>query len=319
MKNKSVCRFTFSLSCYVLGSAMLWVGLSAPVAAADDSQILLRGPGIAITADMARTELLALPRDVRTKLLGNATELQEWLDTVYLRKALAAEAEKNKLDRKSAVSYQLQSARESILANAQLVEAEDLALPRKEALEAQARAEYTADKETYNRPAQTRASHILIRGDDDAARAKAQQLLEQLQAGASFEELARKNSADPGSAARGGSLGWFEPSRMVPEFAAALAKLQKPEELSPLVKSSFGFHIIRLDGRRDAQKQPFDEVREQLIAGLIQKARVNTREAEFKRVGDAAQGNSTALESFLSKERSRNETPAAAPTATTKP
>ena len=283
------------------------VGAQAAAANEDDSRVLVQGAGIVVTSKTAQTELLALPPDARARILSDATQMQQWLDTIYLRKALAAEAEKHKLAQKSAVQYQLQSTRESILANAQLLEAEDAALPPPSTLDAQARAEYTADKERFNRPAQTRASHILVKGTDDAARAKAQELLDQLKAGASFEEIARKNSADPGSAARGGDLGWFAAGRMVPEFDGAVTQLQKPGELSGLVKSQFGYHIIRLDERRPAEQLPYESVKEQLIANLVQKARTKTREAEFKRIGDAAKGDSTALEAFFNRERERNK------------
>lgn len=293
----------------------VWVIANGTARAADDgdNRILIEGAGVAITAKAAQTELLALPPDARTRILSDASQMQQWLDTVYLRKALALEAEKNKLAQKSAVQYQLQSTRESILANAQLLEAEDAALPPLSTLDAQARAEYIADKDRFNRPEQTRARHILVKGTDDAAQGKAQQLLDQLKAGASFEDLARQNSGDPGSAARGGDLGWFSSGRMVPEFEAAVTKLQTPGELSPLVKSQFGFHIIRLEERRPAEQMAYETVKDQLIANLVQKARAKTREAEFKRVGDAAKGNSTALEAFLSQQRERNNVASPAP------
>ncbi len=271
--------------------------------AADGNAVLLQGAGIAITSSQVQTELQALPLDVRTQLLDNTEQMQQWLDTLYLRKALATAGES--LAQKPAVQQKLQQSQETILANAQLQHLEDAAVPRMDLLEAQARVQYKAENERFNSPAQTRASHILIKGSDETARNKAQQLLDQIKAGASFEELARKNSADRGSAARGGSLGSFPAGRMVPAFDAAVQQIQQPGDLSPLIKSQFGYHIIRLDGRQPAQAQSYEEVREQLIAGITQQLRKNTREAELKRLRDAAKGTPEALKAFMNSEKQR--------------
>ena len=271
--------------------------------AADGNAVLLQGAGIAITSSQVQTELQALPLDVRTQLLDNTEQMQQWLDTLYLRKALATAGES--LAQKPAVQQKLQQSQETILASAQLQHLEDAAVPRMDLLEAQARVQYKAENERFNSPAQTRASHILIKGSDETARNKAQQLLDQIKAGASFEELARKNSADRGSAARGGSLGSFPAGRMVPAFDAAVQQIQQPGDLSPLIKSQFGYHIIRLDGRQPAQAQSYEEVREQLIAGITQQLRKNTREAELKRLRDAAKGTPEALKAFMNSEKQR--------------
>ncbi len=271
--------------------------------AADGNAVLLQGAGIAITSSQVQTELQALPLNVRTQLLDNTEQMQQWLDTLYLRKALATAGES--LAQKPAVQQKLQQSQETILANAQLQHLEDAAVPRMDLLEAQARVQYKAENERFNSPAQTRASHILIKGSDETARNKAQQLLDQIKAGASFEELARKNSADRGSAARGGSLGSFPAGRMVPAFDAAVQQIQQPGDLSPLIKSQFGYHIIRLDGRQPAQAQSYEEVREQLIAGITQQLRKNTREAELKRLRDAAKGTPEALKAFMNSEKQR--------------
>ncbi len=290
-----------------LGNTLLCIctmGASVTSSQASDD-VLTQGAGIRITSEQARNELLSLPPEIRANILGDAKATHEWLDTIYLRKALAAKAEAHNLDKKSAVQYQLQSTRESILANAQLHEVEDAALPSMATLEAQARTQYVAERERFTLPPQTRASHILVKGSDNAARTKAQQLLDQLKAGTPFEELARKHSDDPGSAARGGSLGWFAAGRMVAEFDAAIEQLKAPGDLSPVVKSQFGFHIIRLDERNPAHLQSFESVRDQLIAPIVQKLRTQTREAEFKRMGDMANTDAKALDAFRDRENQR--------------
>jgi len=126
--------------------------------------------------------------------------------------------------------------------------------------------EYNNNLEQYSTPEQVRASHILLKteGKDDAAvKAKAEELLKQARAGADFAELARKNSEDEASAKNGGDLDYFGKGRMVPEFDAAVFTMQ-PGQISDLVKTQYGYHIIKLVDRKAAATRPFAEVRQQL-------------------------------------------------------
>jgi peptidyl-prolyl cis-trans isomerase D len=95
------------------------------------------------------------------------------------------------------------------------------------------------------------------------AQRRAEDILKQLRAGAKFEDLAKKYSEDPGSAKDGGSLGWIGKGRTVPEFEKA-AFSQPKGQIGDLVKSSYGFHIIRVDDRQDAHMKTLDEVKDQI-------------------------------------------------------
>ncbi|WP_462389290.1 peptidylprolyl isomerase [Acidovorax sp. Q11] len=310
----------------ILRSALLCAStLSAAIAghATEANPVLLQGAGVVITQEQVQADLRALVPNLRAQLLADPEQMKQWLDTVYLRKALAADAERQKVGEQPEVKRQIQQYRETILANARLLNLEEAAVSRAELLEAQARTEYRGDKERFNSPAQTLASHILVKGSDDAAKTKAQELLAELKAGARFEELARKHSGDPGSALRGGSLDWFPAGRMVPEFDEALKPLQQPGDLSPVIKTQFGYHIIRLDGRRPAMAKSYEEVRDELVASIAAKQRGKVREAELERLRSLAQGNPTALDAFVAREKQaeaalpKAAAPAAAPTPTT--
>jgi peptidyl-prolyl cis-trans isomerase D len=118
----------------------------------------------------------------------------------------------------------------------------------------------------YQTPEQVRASHILfsIAGKDEAAvRKQAEDVLAQVKAGADFAGLAQKHSEDPGSKEKGGDLDYFGRGRMVPEFEAAAFTLE-PGQVSDLVRSQFGFHIIKVVDKKAAATRPFEEVRPQL-------------------------------------------------------
>jgi len=137
------------------------------------------------------------------------------------------------------------------------------------------RAYYDQHRDQYRVPEQAKVSHILIKtplpGPDGKvdekgaaeAQRRAEDLLKQLKGGAKLEDLAKKYSEDPGSAKQGGSLGWIGRGQTVPEFEKAAFSLPKGQ-ISDLVKSSYGFHIIRVDDKQDAHSKSLDEVKDQI-------------------------------------------------------
>jgi peptidyl-prolyl cis-trans isomerase D len=133
---------------------------------------------------------------------------------------------------------------------------------------------YQDRREEFRQEEEACASHILVKvqaGEgaeghlEEEARALAQGLLDQVKAGADFAAVAKKSSEDQGSAANGGDLGCFAPGRMVPEFDDAVFALQ-PGQVSDLVKTSFGYHVIRLASRRESTVQPLAQVKERIRA-----------------------------------------------------
>jgi peptidyl-prolyl cis-trans isomerase D len=143
--------------------------------------------------------------------------------------------------------------------------------------EADARKFYADNEKRYSTPEERRASHILIKADKSApaaerekAKARAQELLAEARKNpAGFADLAKKNSQDPGSAARGGELDFFGRGAMVKPFEDAAFAL-KPGELSAVVESDFGFHIIKLTAVRGGEKRPFEAVKAEIENELKQ-------------------------------------------------
>ncbi|MDY0087145.1 MAG: peptidylprolyl isomerase [Coriobacteriia bacterium] len=130
---------------------------------------------------------------------------------------------------------------------------------------------YEENKTEFEEQTATRASHILFDKDDKAT---AEKVLAEVKGGAAFDELAKKYSKDPGSAAQGGDLGWSDPARpFVTEFQEALDKL-KVGEISDLVETEYGWHIIKVDEKRDERTKPLDEVREQIEAAILKQRNV---------------------------------------------
>ncbi|SON49974.1 peptidylprolyl isomerase [Vibrio tapetis] len=130
----------------------------------------------------------------------------------------------------------------------------------------QVQAQYQAHIDQYSTKEQRQVSHILIIGDDEA---KAQSVLDELNAGADFVELAKTRSEDPGSSEQGGSLDWIERGVMDPAFEDAAFAIEKAGDVTGLVKSDFGYHIIKLDDLKEPQAQPFEAVAAEIKQELI--------------------------------------------------
>lgn len=166
--------------------------------------------------------------------------------------------------------------------------AEDL-LPRVEVSKEDVRKYYDEHQNEFGSPEERRAAHILVtvsanasQAEREAAAAKADQLLQQARRDpAGFEDLARKNSQDPGSAANGGDLGFFSRGMMVKPFEDAAFAL-KVGEISNVVKSDFGFHIIKLLAIKPSRILPFEEARE----GIVNKLRQQKAAEMFAELAD---------------------------------
>jgi peptidyl-prolyl cis-trans isomerase C len=143
---------------------------------------------------------------------------------------------------------------------------------------------YDTHKKEFENPEMVKARHILVAVKPDAtpeqkeaAKKKAEELLAKAKAGEDFAKLAQENSDDPGSKAKGGDLGFFTQGSMVGKFEQAAFAL-KPGEVSGVVETEFGYHIIKQEERKAAEQQPYEAVKEQVKARAtqaIQQERLN--------------------------------------------
>ena len=193
---------------------------------------------------------------------------QKVKDEIVMREIFIQEAERRGLQGSADYKAQMEFARQSILIRALFQDFEK----KNTVSDAEARAEYDKIK-AANGDKEYRARHILVENEADA-----KAILAQLKAGAKFEELAQKNSKDPGSAENGGDLDWANPGNYVPEFSQALIKLQKGQTTDVPVKSQFGWHIIKLEDVRDTQFPAFDEVKGQIVQRQLQAKMIKFRE-----------------------------------------
>ncbi len=138
---------------------------------------------------------------------------------------------------------------------------------------------YNQNKDQFRTQDRVKARHILLtttgksKDEEVAIKAKAENLLKQLKGGADFAKLATENSQDPGSASKGGDLGWITHGQTVPEFDKAAFSM-KPGEISDLIKTQYGYHIIQVQEKETARLRPFEEVKAELAANY-KKAKVS--------------------------------------------
>ncbi|MBV8833772.1 MAG: peptidyl-prolyl cis-trans isomerase [Acidobacteriaceae bacterium] len=137
--------------------------------------------------------------------------------------------------------------------------------------DAELQREYSENIDSYRQPERVQVRHILIKTqgkpkeEAPKLKAKAEDILKQLQKGGDFAELAKKNSEDPGSAEKGGELGWIVRGQTVPNFEKAAFSL-KPGELSGVIETEYGYHILQVENKQAAHTQSFDEVKGNLLA-----------------------------------------------------
>jgi len=175
-------------------------------------------------------------------------------DEVIAREIFMQEAGKRGLEGSDDYKNQMELARQTILIRALFADFQD----KNPVTDADAKAEY--DKYVAaNAGKEYRARHILVAKEEEA-----KAIIASLKKGAKFEDLAKKQSKDPGSGANGGDLDWANAKSYVPEFSEAMVKLTKGQTTQAPVKSQFGFHVIRLDDVRDAQLPKFEDVKAQI-------------------------------------------------------
>jgi peptidyl-prolyl cis-trans isomerase C len=205
-------------------------------------------------ADVLTAQLQKAGRPITPEMAGQIK------DEVISREIFMQEAQKRGLDATDDFKAQMELARQTLLIRELFTEYQK-ANP---VSDAEVRAEY--DKfAAANGGKEYRARHILVEKEDDA-----KAIVASLKKGAKFEEIARKQSKDPGSGANGGDLDWANPTSYVPEFSAALVKLKKGQYTEVPVKTQFGYHIIRLDDTRAAQLPKFEDVKPQIVQQLSQ-------------------------------------------------
>ncbi|MDL2338652.1 MAG: peptidyl-prolyl cis-trans isomerase [Pseudomonadota bacterium] len=291
-------KFAFSLLKYLLAIACL-----AHTAAFAADNVLVSGDGVSVDNTDLSAEAQRMPLEARKRILIKPESVAQLASNLYIRRALAAEAERAGFANDSVIAATVKLARERVLSDAWMAQIDAKNTPSDDALNAYALTRYRSSIQQYETPAEISARHILIKSSIADARTKAEKLLTELKTGADFDALAKANSEDTGSAPKGGDLGFFPRGRMVAPFDEAAWQLAKPGDLSGIVETQFGFHIIRLDAKREATVKPFEEVRDQLRKDTLSSLLNDARGRESQRILSGAKFEQPAIEAFAASQR----------------
>jgi peptidyl-prolyl cis-trans isomerase C len=243
----------------LLGSASIAQAADETPPAADKPVAVVNGHQIPqLYFEMLKRDLLAQGQHDDNRLDAKVKD-----SLIILELASRAAVDKG-LDKNPSLAAMLDIRRKDLLAKAYL---EDY-VKAHPVTDAEITSEYDKAKASTSGN-EYKVQHILVKTE-----AEADKILAELKRKRNFEELARKDSIDPGSAKKGGELGWNAPNAFVKEFADALSEMKKGETSKTPVKSEFGWHIIRVEDVRPAQIPPLEEVKEE-ITHQIQQARIH--------------------------------------------
>lgn len=233
------------------------------------SAMLTLGAQSAIAQNVAVVNGKAVPKarvDALVQQLAKAgrpasPEMQAQLkEEVIAREIFIQEAEKRGLAGSEDFKTQMELARQTLLIRELFADYQK----KNPITDADMKAEY--DKfAAGNGGKEYKVRHILVE-KEDAAKA----IIASLKKGGKFEDIAKKQSKDPGSGAKGGDLDWANPKNFVKEFSDAMVALKKGQITETPVKSQFGYHVIRLDDIRDSKLPSFDEVKPQVAQQMQQ-------------------------------------------------
>jgi peptidyl-prolyl cis-trans isomerase C len=221
-------------------------------------QALAEVNGVTITTEDFKKELENLPPYLKP-MADTVEGKKEMLDTMVIRELILQQARKDGVDKSPAVADKVEDLKKRVVVEAFLKKKVE---EQAGITDADLQKFYDQNKDKFKTGEQVRASHILVKSEKEA-----QDIQAQLKKGGNFEELAKKYSVDS-AGAKGGDLGWFGKGSMIPEFEKVAFSL-KEGEVSGIVKTQFGFHIIKLTGKRPAGMRPFDEVKDQIKAALL--------------------------------------------------
>lgn len=250
-----------------LSSVLLIAGIIHSLNAQEPAEPATESPSAAQLSDPVAVvngqpisrELFSIYAQQRQRRMGDIESpeaLQSLVDELVIQELLVQKAEEQNLAQNPEVAMQLELIRRNLLATAALRSQLQEQTPTEEAIK-EAYQEMTVDQEQ-----EYKASHILVETEG-----KAGEIIEKLNQGADFAELAKEHSKDT-SAVQGGDLGWFSPEVMVEPFSEAVTRLEKGEYTKQPVQTQFGWHVIRLEEVREATPPSIEEVRPQIVQRL---------------------------------------------------
>ena len=291
------------------GLAALVMVLSAPVVYAAEA-VLMDGGQVTITEQDMHADALRMPLEMRERVLARPDQVAQIASNLYVRRSLAQQADAAGLASNPETKAALQIARDKVLSDALLAKIDkDNALPDAK-LEGLARSNYNANPDRFKVAEQVQVRHILIASPDDAGRAKAAQVLVDLQGGADFAALAKEFS-DASDAAQGGEMGLMPANRYPELFLNATARVAVGGVTDP-VRSGAGFHVLKVLGKAQSDISAVSVVQNHARHILLRTSAELSEAAAAARLADYRKRIDSGLATFqaLAQEHSQDSSAA---------
>lgn len=241
----------------------------AEPSALDETVLVKWKDGLSLTRSDYDAVLLGIPESDRFAFQASERRIGQLLNNMLLTRTLADEARKIGLDKDPLLQKEMAYAAERVLASRRLdVLEKELKIPD---MTAAAEERYRLKPEEFRLAESVSASHVLVdtkQRSEAEALERAEQVRAKALSGIPFPDLAREYSDDPSAQGNQGNLGFFTRGRMAKPFEDAAFGLEKPGDISAVVKTQFGYHVIRLNEKQTARQRTFDEVKEGLIGQL---------------------------------------------------
>ena len=257
----------------------------------DDSKVLVTINDEKITMSEFNKELDKIPMNMKM-MVATESGKKTFLDRLIVKKLLLKEAEKGNIEQDKEFQNRLVEIKEQLIVESLLKKKlTSGASLTDEGLQKY----YDANKEKFRKDREINTRHILMKSEEEAKQVK-----EKLASGEDFIELAKRYSIDPNAKVTGGDVGFHPKGTLLPEYEAAAFKLTKVGQVSPITKTQFGYHIIRLEGIKPPQYVPFAEVKEFIKQQLVQEKQ---KEVIDKYIEDLKKNSKISINEALLKEQ----------------
>jgi peptidyl-prolyl cis-trans isomerase C len=274
----------------VVSLLLVMVSIHGNVSAKDDDVVAKIGDRKITLSEF--NKIIGYLDSEKQKLVEKTPQFKENLLQQYIQGIVISNlAKKEGFDKNPQLNEQLELIKDNYIAIEYLKKE---VTNKVEVSEEDMKAYYESHKDEFNMPEMVRARHILIKTDPSAsdndnkkAREKAEDILKQIKAGEDFAKLASDLSDDPGSKTKGGDLGFFPKGIMVKSFEDVAFSL-KPGEVSGIVETQFGYHIIKVEEKKEAGMEPFDTAKEKIKQKLLpEPTKIKVKEFIDKAMKDA--------------------------------
>lgn len=257
----------------------------------DDSKVLAEINNDKLTMSEFNKELDKIPMNMKM-MVASESGKKNFLDRLIVKKLILKEAQKENVEQDKEFQNRLSEIKEQLVIESLLKKKLNAgANMSDEALQKY----YDANKEKFRKEREINTRHILLKSEEEAKQVK-----EKLQAGEDFAELAKKYSIDPNAKVSGGEVGFHPKGTLLPEYEAAAFKLTKVGQTSPIVKTQFGYHIIRLEGTKPPAYVAFAEVKDFIKQQMVQEQQ---KEVLDKYIDDLKKNSKITIHEELLKEQ----------------